>query len=77
MIALADLYVMDSVSNGSGFPGCGPAFEPDQMVQSGLLPRNRGTHRVRGWVGTGPWFHIMVPATLAPIKYLGSDRVTT
>jgi len=43
----------------------------------GCYPENRGTHRVRGWVGTGPWFHIMVPATLAPIKYLGSDRVTT
>jgi len=33
---------MPSVSNGSGLPGCGPGFEPDQIVQSGLLPGKQG-----------------------------------
>jgi len=56
-----------SVSNGSGLPGCGP----------GCYPENRGTRFVRGWVGTGPWFHFMVPTTLPSTKYLNSDRIAT
>jgi hypothetical protein len=54
-------------SNGSGLPGCGP----------GCYPENRGNWRVRGRVGTGPRFHITVPTTLAPIKYLNSDCIAT
>jgi len=44
---------------------------------SGCYPENRGTQRVRGRVGTGPRFHITVPATLPPIRYLSSDRIVT
>jgi len=43
----------------------------------GCYPENRGTQRVRGRVGTGPQFHITVPATLPPIRYLSSDRIVT
>jgi len=43
----------------------------------GCYPENRCTHRVRGRVGTGPRFHITVPSTLAPNKYLSSDRIVT
>jgi hypothetical protein len=32
----------DSGSNSSGLPGCGPGLEPDQIVQSGLLPGKQG-----------------------------------
>jgi len=34
------------VSNGSGLPRCGPGWESDRMVQSGLLGGKQGTHRV-------------------------------
>jgi hypothetical protein len=43
----------------------------------GCYPENRGTRWVRGWVGTRPRFHITVPSSLAPIKYLSSDRIVT
>jgi len=43
----------------------------------GCFPENRGTQRVRGRVGTGPRFHITVPASLPPIEYLRSDRIVT
>jgi hypothetical protein len=33
---------MSSISNGSRLPGCGPGLEPNQMVQSGLLPGKQG-----------------------------------
>jgi hypothetical protein len=39
-----------SVSNHSGLAGCGPGLEPDQMVQSGLLP---GKQRYPMRSGTG------------------------
>jgi hypothetical protein len=32
----------DSVSNGSGLPGCGLGLEPDRMVQSGRLRGKQG-----------------------------------
>jgi len=44
---------------------------------SGCNPQHRGTQRLRGRVGTGPRFHITVPATLPPIKHLSSDRIVT
>jgi hypothetical protein len=37
----------------------------------------RGTYHVLGGVGTGPRFHITVPAALPPVKYLGSDHIMT
>jgi hypothetical protein len=40
-------------------------------------PENKGTHQVRGRVGTGPRLHTMVPANLVRIKYLGCDRTMT
>lgn len=43
----------------------------------GCYPEHRGTNWVRGRVGTGLQFHIMVPATLASMKYLSSDLITT
>jgi hypothetical protein len=62
---VADYPAEDRVRNWTGWssPGC--------------YPENRGTHRVRGGVGTRPLFHITVPATVGPIKYLGSDRIMT
>jgi len=35
-------WLVVSVSKGSGLPGCSPGLEPDQMIWSGLLPRNQG-----------------------------------
>jgi len=43
----------------------------------GCYPENRGTHRLRGRVGTGPRFHFTVPTPLAPIKYLNSSCIAT
>jgi len=79
-----------SVSNGSGLPGFGPGWnrpegpgpgqEPpsnlSRSVLAGLLPGPDITLRIFGRVEPGPRFHIMLPATFAPIKYLSSDRIT-
>ena len=55
--------VLVSIQTGWSSPGCNP--------------ENRGTHRVRGQVWTGPRFHFTVPTTLAPIKYLSFDCIMT
>jgi len=61
-------------------PGCPAAvrvWNRTGWSSSGCYPENRGTQQVRGRVGPGPRFHITVPATLPPIKYLSSDRIVT
>jgi len=73
-----------SVSNASGFwpavrfgSGCYLAKNPNRYVLAGLL---RGLNRnpvFFGRVGTGPRDHFACPTLLAPIKYLGSDRIMT
>jgi len=79
-----------SVSNGSGLPGFGPGWNqpegpglgqeppsnPTCSVLAGLLPGPDINPRFFGRVEPGPRFHITVPATVAPIKYLSSDRIT-
>jgi len=60
-----------------GYPAAVRVWNRTGLSSSGCYPENRGTQRVRGRVGTGPRFHITVPATLPPIKYLSSDRIVT
>ena len=60
-----------------GYPAAVRVWNRTGWSSPGCSPENRGTHQVGGRVGTGPQFHITVPATLAPIKYLGSDRIIT
>jgi hypothetical protein len=52
------MYVVPSVSNGSGLPSCGLGLEPDQMVQSGLEPGEQGYPASSG---TG-WNRSLVPS---------------
>ena len=60
-----------------GYPAAVRVWNRTGWSSPGCYPENRGTHRVRGRVGTGPRFHSTVPTTLAPIKYLSSDRIAT
>jgi len=58
---------VSSVTDCSRLPGWGPGSDPEY----------RGTQRVQGRVRTGPLFHLTVPTTLSPIKYLNSHRIAT
>jgi len=60
-----------------GYPAVVRVWNWTGWSSSGCYLENRGTQRVRGWVGTGPRFYITVPATLPPIKYLSSDCMVT
>ena len=60
-----------------GYPDAVRVWNRTGWSSLGCYPENRGTHRVRGWVRTGPRFHFTVPTTLAPIKYLSSNRIMT
>jgi hypothetical protein len=60
-----------------GYPAAVRVWNWTGWSSSGCYPENRGTHRVRGRVGTGPRFHFTVTSTLAPIKYLSSDHIAT
>jgi hypothetical protein len=60
-----------------GYPAAVRVWNRTGCSSPGCYPENRGTHRVRGRVGTGPRFHFTVLTTLAPIKYLSSDRIVT
>jgi len=60
-----------------GYPAAVRVWNWTGSSTPGCYPENRGTHRVWGQVGTGLRFHITVPSTLAPIKYLSSDRIVT
>jgi hypothetical protein len=51
------LSIVNSLSIGSGFPGCGPDLEPDQMVEYSLLS---GKQRFPPCSGTG-WNRTVVP----------------
>ena len=82
-------YIEDCVSNGTGLPGFGPGWNrtespgpgheppsnPTRFVLAGCYPdqtSNRGflagLEPARGSIYT-------VPTTLAPIKYMSSDRI--
>jgi len=60
-----------------GYPAAVRVWNRTGWSSPGCYPENRGTHRVRGRVRTRPRFHFTVPPTLAPIKYLSSDRIMT
>jgi len=60
-----------------GYPAAVRVWNRTRWSSPGCYPENRGTCRVRGRVRTGPRFHFKVPTTLAPIKYLSSDRIMT
>jgi len=60
-----------------GYPAAVRVWNRTGWSSPGCSPENRGTHRVRGRVGPEPRFHITVPASLAPIKYLSSDHIMT
>jgi len=78
-----------SLSTGSGLPGFGPGWNwpegshpgpgplrnPTRSVFVGLLPGPDINPRFGGRVEPEPRFHITVPATFAPIKYLSSDPI--
>jgi len=66
-----------TVSMVPGYPAAVQVWNWTGWSSPGCYPENRGTHRVRGRVGTGPRFHITVPSTFAQIKYLSSDRIVT
>jgi hypothetical protein len=73
-LALQCLVVLATVP---GYPAAVRVWNRTGWSSPGCYPENRGTHRVRGRVGPEPRFHITVPATLAPIKYVSSDRIMT
>jgi hypothetical protein len=56
-LARSEPVLAFSVSNGSELPGCGPGFEPGQMLQFGLFPGNQGDP---AGSGTG-WNRTAVP----------------
>ena len=60
-----------------GYPAAVRVWNRTGWYISGCYPENRGTHRVRSRVRTGPWFHFTVPTPLARIQYLSSDRIMT
>jgi len=60
-----------------GYPAAVRVWNRTGWSSPGCYTENRGTHWVRGRVGTGPWFHITVPSTFAPFKYLSCDRIVT
>jgi hypothetical protein len=72
--------VFPSVSNGSGLPGFGLGQErlcnPTHSVMAGLIPGPDINARFFGRFKPGPRFHITVPATFTPIKYLSTDCIT-
>jgi len=51
-----------------GYPAAVRVWNRTGCSSPGCDPENRGNHRVRGRVGTGPRFPFMVPTSLAPIK---------
>jgi hypothetical protein len=60
-----------------GYPAPVRVWNRTGWSSAGCYPENRGTHQVRERVGTTLRFYITVPATLAPIKYLGSGDIMT
>jgi len=60
-----------------GYPAGVRVWNRTGWSSPGCYLENRGTHRVWGRVRTGLRFHFTVPPTLAPIKYLSSDRIMT
>ena len=83
-------WVYTSVSNGSGLPGVGPGWNrpegpgPSQELPSnptrsglaGLLPGPDINPRFLAGLNPDRGSIFAVPATVAPIKYLSSDRIT-
>jgi hypothetical protein len=60
-----------------GYPAAFRVWNWTGWSSAGCYLENRGTHQVRGPVGSGLQFPITVSSTLAPIKYLSSDRIVT
>jgi hypothetical protein len=60
-----------------GYPAAVRDWNQTGWSSPGCYSENRGTHRVRGRIGTRPRFHITVPSTLTPIKWLSSDCIVT
>ena len=60
-----------------GYPAAVRVWNRTGWSSPGCYPENMGTHRVRGWIWTGPRFHCMVPTTFAAIKYFNSHRIAT
>jgi len=54
-----------------------PANDPTRCVLAGLLPGTDINPWFFGQVGPGLQFHNLVPATLAPIKYMCCDRIVS
>ena len=76
-IAYDSLYLWLVWATVPGYPAAVRVWNRTGWSSSGCYPETRGTQLVRAQVGTGPRFHITVPATLPPIKYLSSDRIVT
>jgi hypothetical protein len=58
-----------------GYPAAVRVWNRTGWSSHGCDTDNSGTHRVRGQVRTRLRLHFTVPTTLAPIKYLSSDRI--
>ena len=65
------------VANTSPSPGQEATSYPNWVTSAGLLCRTFVKPQIFVQVDTGQWFHFTVPATLTPIKYLGSDHIIT
>jgi hypothetical protein len=61
----------------SGYPAIVRVGNWTVCFSPGCYPEYSGTSRVWGWVGTGPWFHLIVPTTLPPGKYFNFDCIAT
>ena len=70
-----------SVSNGSGLPGFGPGQEPPSnrtgQVLAGCYPDRTYTRGLLAGLELDRGSTFTVPATMALIKYLSSDRIMT
>jgi hypothetical protein len=54
-----------------------PAKNLTRFVLAGSLPGPHINPRSFGQVVPGPQFHIIVPATWAPVQYMSCDRIVT
>jgi hypothetical protein len=72
-----DVEIKIVLATVPGYPAPVRGWNWTGWYSSGCYPENRGTHQVRGQVGTGPRFHCTVRTILTPIRYLNSDCIAT
>jgi hypothetical protein len=65
------------VATVPGYPAAVRVWNQTGPSSLGCYPEDWGTHQVRGQVGTGLRHDITVHTSLAPTRYLSSDRIAT